>query len=308
MGWIERQPAGNVNKNWATCAINNAGTRFIASDGLWSIYLYNGNSWSERAIGGKGNITQVKMNGDGTKYIVAIINEGLFVFDGSNIIEYKPSTLEDQAWYDCGISSDGTKYIAVIFSKRIWVYNGNSWNEYRPLGDNNKAWTCCAINADGTKFIAGCSYYGNGYGTNGIFFYDGISWTDISPAANKEWYSCDISSDGTKCIFTDSKRIWTYDGIVQERRPTGIDENKQWLCVRISGDGAKYLACAYNGRIYSSCDGSIWIEQTPVGDVNKGWKGCDISYDGSKMIVGAYLGGLYTYPANPKFTPIVTMG
>jgi photosystem II stability/assembly factor-like uncharacterized protein len=88
--------------------------------------------------------------------------------------------------------------------------------------------------------------------------------------------------------------VWT------ERRPDGIDLDREWRCVASDADGSNLIAGQYSAvtgaksRLYTSADSGVtWTERKPAGDVNKSW-GCVASdADGSFLIACVYVGRVY---------------
>lgn len=73
-----------------------------------------------------------------------------------------------------------------------------------------------------------------------------------------------------------------------ETRPDG-DNNRNWACSAMSGNGVHIIAGVYGGRLFVSNDSGItWTETQPVGNNNGTWNAVAMSYSGQYIIAVAY--------------------
>ena len=103
-----------------------------------------------------------------------------------------------------------------------------------------------------------------------------------------------MSRLGRLYTTTNGGAAWT------ERRPDGIDLDREWRCVASDADGSNLIAGQYTGttgakiRLYTSADSGVtWTERKPAGDFNKLWECVASDADGSFLIAGVYGGRVY---------------
>jgi photosystem II stability/assembly factor-like uncharacterized protein len=83
-----------------------------------------------------------------------------------------------------------------------------------------------------------------------------------------------------------------------ERRPDGVDIDREWQCVASDSDGSNLVAAeagaSGKGRLYTSANGGVtWTERKPAGDVNKLWQAVASDDDGSVLIACVSSGRMY---------------
>jgi hypothetical protein len=95
--------------------------------------------------------------------------------------------------------------------------------------------------------------------------------------------------------LTDSLKLDYAEMKFTERRPTGLNENKNWYACATSSDGSKLIVSFSSGRIYTSSDyGVSWTERRPTGvSENKVWNGVASDYTGQYLLVCAFNGRVY---------------
>ena len=217
-------------------SISNNGSNYVLTlEGVNSgtnysgIYLYSDSSWSELVISSQYYFLSAKISGDGTKVLAVAENissgyQYIHYYNGSSWSDITPITSGAYTVWEIDISDDGTKFIAVDRNSYVYTYNGLSWTTHKPAGDENTYFICPNISADGTKFSA------VRYSTpQKLYYYDGSSWSEISPLGETEATYCLIDEEtgtqlgdivmaksGNKKFFftnfTDSFYFYTYDG------------------------------------------------------------------------------------------------
>jgi len=311
--WTERQPAGDVNKNWYGIDSDDDGSNLIVCVGGGRLYTSSdsGANWTERQPAGNTDINWVTVasDSDGTNLIACVQNDSItgFIYtssnSGANWATRKPAGDVSQLWSGVASDDDGSNLIACVYYGRLWTSSdgGSNWTERRPSGDVDKYWYCVGSDADGSNLIAGCAP-GRLYTSSD----SGASWTERQPAGSSDyaWVRVSSNSDGSVLIaaqYSTGKRLYTSsDGGASwtERQPGG-NANYPWHGVSVSSDGTVMIACVFNGRLYISRDGGLtWSEVYPPGGTpaNYYWYNSVVSGDGSKFMAGGLysMGRLYT--------------
>ncbi|KKL48198.1 hypothetical protein LCGC14_2327910, partial [marine sediment metagenome] len=240
--WTERQPAGDVDKNWFCCFVN--GAYMIAGVNGGRIYTSSdyGVTWTERQPAGDVDKNWRGTSIDGAYMIAARIGR---LYTSSNYgvtwTERQPAGDVNKNWISCFVN--GAYMIAGIEPGRLYTSAdyGVSWTERQPAGDTNKNWRSCSIS--GSYMVAGVTisglYVSSDYGAN---------WTDKQPVSGS-WYSCFINGayviagiyNGRLYTSSDYGINWT------EEQPAG-DINKFWYSCSISGN--YMIAGASSDRLY----------------------------------------------------------
>jgi uncharacterized repeat protein (TIGR02543 family) len=311
MGWVERRPAGDVNREWYSLASDSTGTNLVAA----AFGIYGTEGWVYTSTNGGVTWTArypivssmywraAASDADGSNLIVAAWSGRLYTSSNGGVdwTERKPAGNVDQNWQTVASDADGTNLIAAAASGRIWTSSnsGANWTEQRPAGNVNGDWRGASSSSDGSVLLIG-NYAGRLYiTTNG-----GTNWTELTPAgaANKNWQGTACDGDGSNLIVgVEEGRLYTSSNSGSswmERRPVG-DTNQNWSRFASDSDGSVLLA-ADEARLYRSLDsGATWTEQQPAGDKDVRWTCCSNS-DGSYLVVGNYAGGrLYALAVNP---------
>ena len=186
MNWYERQPAGNVNAYWLSCAIDADGSNLIA--GCTRLYTSSngGVSWTERRPAGDidKNWFGVASDDDGSNLIVGAMWGRLYTSSdgGANWTERRPAGDID-ADYAWRVASDanGSHLIAANENKRIYISSdgGENWTETTPTGTaEDWGWSCCASNDDGSVLIVGALSTGADTGSLFVSTNGGASWVN----------------------------------------------------------------------------------------------------------------------------------
>jgi len=307
--WTERQPAGDVSKNWRNNASDADGSHLIAAvenGRLWTSSDY-GVTWTERRPAGDVDKAWncVDSDSDGSHLIAGVNGGRLYTSSdyGANWTERRPAGDVDKAWRATASDDDGSNLIAgITVGGRLYTSSdyGANWTERRPAGDVDKAWYGVDSDADGSNLIVGCSP-GRLYTSAD----SGANWTERTPAGavDKGWQYVASDSDGSNLIVayvggrvytsSDSGANWT------ERTPAGAGD-KSWYGVASDADGSFLMAVNGGFRLYSSSDyGVNWIEQQPMGAVDTYWWVASDD-DGSNLIAGRGGSRLFTGVEQPS--------
>jgi photosystem II stability/assembly factor-like uncharacterized protein len=315
VGWVERRPAGDIDRTWYALASDSTGAKLVATN-AGDVYtsVDSGAAWTSRTPY-TGGLTQdwvaVASDSDGSNLILASWSGLLFASSdgGAHWTSLKPSGKTDQRWQTVASDADGSNLIAGASAGRLWTSSngGASWTERRPAGNVNGDWRGASSDSDGSVLVV-ASYGGRLYITTS----GGANWSELAPAGDgdKEWLGTACDAGGGNFIVgvfggrlytsSDSGSSWT------ERRPAG-DTNRNWSRFVSDSDGSVLLA-ADGARLYRSLDsGATWTEERPAGDKDLRWTCCSNS-DGSYLVVGAYAGGrLYTRGSDsPVYTLAIT--
>jgi len=305
-GWVERRPAGDVNRVWYGLACDSTGTHLIAAasdnyaGGGW-IYtsVDGGATWTIRHPVANSQYWQcAASDADGSSLIAAVWDGRLYTSSngGTDWTQRRPAGDISQRWITVASNADGSHLIAGASAGRLWISSngGSTWTETRPAGNVDGDWRGASSSSDGTVLVVG-NYGGRLY----ISKNNGSSWTELTPAGTVDnwWEATALDSDGSNLIAgVDGGRLYTSSNggsSWTERRPVG-DTNQEWARSASDADGGVLLA-ASGTRLYSSVDsGATWVEEQPAGNVNAYWTCCS-NADGSYLFVGNYAGGrLYT--------------
>ena len=307
--WTERQPAGDVDKNWYIVASDDDGSNLIVSDSNETGRIYTssdyGTNWTERQPKGDvdGRWIGVATDADGSNLIAGDNLERLYTSSdyGANWTERRPKGDVDGNWWSFSSDSDGSHLIASEFLGRLYTSDdyGATWTERQPAGDVDKGWSGTASSDDGSNLVV-TSQPGRVY-TSANY---GVNWTERRPAGDvdKDWWGVASDSDGSNLIipsssFSTAGRLYTtddYGATWTERQPAG-NADQFWGGMGSDADGSHLVVCIYGGRVYTSGNyGITWTEQRPVGDVNKNWQWTATDADGSHLIACILPGRIYT--------------
>ncbi|MHB8107583.1 MAG: stalk domain-containing protein [Candidatus Cryosericum sp.] len=311
MGWIERQPAGDVGLEWYALASDSSGSKLVAAafgvygaEGWVYTSTNGGVSWTVRSpIAASQYWRAAASDSDGSNLVVAAWAGRIYTSSngGASWTERQPAGAMDQRWQTVASDADGSNLIAGTSAGRLWISSdgGKTWSETRPAGDVPGDWRGASSSSDGRVLVVG-NYNGRLYlTTNG-----GAGWAELTPAgtADKNWQGTACDQNGTNLIVgVEGGRLYTSSNGGSswiERRPVG-DTNQNWSRFASDSDGSVLLA-ANEARLYRSTDsGATWTEQRPAGDKDVRWTCCS-NADGSNLAVAAYGGGrLYTFAVNP---------
>jgi len=302
MGWVERRPAGDVNRDWYSLASDSTGTHLIAA--AFGTYGNEGWVYTSADSGATWTIRYPTVNSmywrsaasdaEGSNLIVAARASYLWTSSNGGVdwTVRKPAGEGMTNWMTVASDADGSNLIAGAKDGRLWISSngGSTWTETRPAGNVDGDWRGASSNSDGSVLLVG-NYDGRLYiTTNG-----GTSWSELTPAgaANNYWQGTACDVDGSNLIVgVEGGRLYTSSNSGSswtERRPLG-DTNQNWAHFASDSDGSVLLT-ANEGRLYRSLDsGATWTEQQSAGDKDVEWTCCSNS-DGSYLIVGNYAGG-----------------
>ncbi len=176
VGWAERQPAGDADKNWYSVASNSDGSNLIAA--VYGGRLYtssdSGTTWTERQPAGATNKfwQTVASDSDGSNLIAAVYGGRLYTSSdsGATWIQRQPAGDIDKNWRTVASDSDGSNLIAAVYGGRLYTSSnsGATWTERQPAKDVDKNWWTVASDSDGSNLIAavygGRLYISDNYG------------------------------------------------------------------------------------------------------------------------------------------------
>jgi len=305
------QSGSPCRRPWISIASSSDGTKLVASesDGVsyipyprGTIYTSSdsGATWTPRIS------DQIWMgvasSSDGTK-LVALSYRAPNRIDGGQIYTSTDSGVSwtpretNRKWTNVASSSDGTKLVATVERGQIYTStdSGVSWTPR----ETNRKWTSVASSSDGTKLVATVVRTGGpDVGTGGIYSSNdsGVSWTQIF-VSDLNWKSIASSSDGTKLIASTGNDL-NINGYIYISDDSGVNwikmesgeylpgtisfAGQDWSGVASSSDGAKLVAVARGGKIYTSDNrGVIWREQ----ESNRSWGVVASNSDGTKLVV-----------------------
>lgn len=294
---IEQTPAGNVDYTWNGCEISEDGEKCIAVGSPGHVYIKVNGVWSQKTPGGS---TQgwrgCDINNTGCAVVTYDPGRIFYTTDfGDNWTELRPKGDFDGYWQYVKFSSDGTKLIVCESygnntKGRIYTSNdsGQNWTEQQPAGNTNGYWYRCDISSDGSKFIVS-----DEVDIGKVFYYNGSSWSNISPAGGKGYGAVSLNFDGSIRIagVFSTGRLYKYNSVWNEIQPAG-NVDKMWISSDLSNDGYRAVVCAYGGRLYGG-DISDMKEIKPAGDINKAWSAVAINSTGNKLLCCNYNGRLY---------------
>lgn len=306
-GWVEHQPAGNVDQTWTDVAISSDGTKLLACAAAGRLWLYD-DGWTELQPAGDDNKVWIScaMSPDGSRFVAAEAGGRLYYYDGTSWSEEQPAGDNDRNWDQVRVTDQGY-ILAAENTGRIWFYDGTSWHEEEPFeADNNYAWSGVGLSDDAEVRAAGIDGWP-------FFIYDEGVWNDHYPSEQwgDYWEDCDVSRDGSVVVGCNGDgHVFVY-GISAEtwtQNDPPWDGSWTWLtAISVSADGQSILTVSQNGRVWLY-DGTNWSEEQPAGDDDFSWSCCAISNDGNSFIAAINNGRLYALQSEPEPTTTTTSG
>ena len=317
--WVERKPAGDLNRNWLACASDATGQRLLAGDNSGRLWISAdcGATWVEAGAlaGGMGRYWQAcASDADGSTLIAGVYGGRLYRSTnfGTSWTAAAPGGLTtDQNWKAVASDADGSTLVAGVYGKRLWlsVNGGSNWSEPRPAGDTDQTWQAVACDATGLHLMV--------LTRNGLAYVSadgGVTWKETRPggSATPPWKACAMDADGSTlvvaaypgrlCRSVDAGTTWT------ELRPLG-DIDRNWQAVAVDADGFHIVAVVDGGSVWTSSDGgATWSDVQPAGVTSAAWQCCASSADGTRLMAGANLGRLYTGLATWSLSYVCTAG
>ena len=136
----ERQPAGDVNKNWSALASDDNGSNLIAGISGGRLYTSDdsGATWTERQPGGDSdfNWRLVASDSDGSHLMAAVYGGRVYTSSNSGVTwtEQQPAGANDKNWNGIASDSDGSQFIIGVFGGRLYrliesTYTEATWAE-----------------------------------------------------------------------------------------------------------------------------------------------------------------------------------
>ena len=323
--WVERKPAGDLNRNWLACASDATGQRLLAGDNggrLW-ISADCGATWVEAGAlaGGMSRYWQAcASDADGIVLIAGVNGGRLYVSTnaGKDWSATSPGGVTSgRSWKAVASDVDGTTLVAAVYSGRLWLSTngGSDWSETRPAGDADLLWQAVACDASGRRIMA-LTRTTRAYASTDA----GATWTELRPAgdANRPWKACAMDADGSTLVVASYPsalstvgRLYRSDDAGTtwaELRPVG-DVDRNWQAVAVDADGFHIVAAVDGGSVWTSSDGgATWSDAQPAGTVAAAWQCCASSADGFRLMAGAYQGRLYTGLATWSLSYTCTAG
>lgn len=276
--WTERQPAGNVERDWISCASDSDGSHLIVCADLGRVFTSStfGVSWVERQPAGSVDRSWrcVSSDGDGSTLIACCGSSGTDIYVSTDYglgwNNRNPGGVT-RYWSSCASDSSGSNLIACSTSTggRLFTStnSGVSWTERQPEGNIDKNWACVASDSDGSNLIAGVR--GGRLYTS---INSGSTWQEVTPEGSTDqlWKSVSSNSDGTvlsACveygnvyISTDSGATWKNStprpatGHSRYRRFTGTcvssDSTFIYVCNRAYHTGGYGYFYRYSGSVF----------------------------------------------------------
>ena len=314
MGWVEAQPAGNINKNWTSVACSADGVKVVAT--AWGDYIYtsinSGATWTQQTSAGqagKGGWQSVASDSTGAK-LAAITQSDIWTStnSGANWTVQSPPDLDSEPWTSIASSADGTKLAATNngFTPNgngdyiyTGVYSGGAWTWTRQTNPGLHHWLSIASDSTGAKLAA--VYSGGNVNTSTD---SGATWVSQTNSGLRNWQAIASDSTGTKLaavvyggyIYTGvySAGAWTW---TERAANLGL---QSWSAIASSSNGNKLIAAAAGGRLYTSSNsGADWVEQQPAGNTDQNWRTVAINSDGSKFFAAVMGGRLYIGTFSP---------
>jgi len=192
----------------------------------------------------------------------------------------------------------------------VSIDSGYSWYECQPIGDVDRAWSALGFSEDGSHIlIADWWAYGDpGQDDTGRIYTSGdygVSWVERFPVASgtgqiqEMWNDVASDADGSNLIvccfetgFDDSVgRVYisvNYGETWTETRPTGLDEDVEWIACVSNYNGSQLVVCS-NTKVYkSSNSGLTWDEKIPASGIDPVWIDLACDYDCSNLILSGY--------------------
>lgn len=228
-------------------------------------------------------------------------NTGVITVNRPAILDYQllqsfALTVSVQDSDDPPTVATGTVNVALSFDPAlphlpVAVHGAYAWHER--AGSGVRGWAGIGASAQGSELVA-------------VDIDGGVVWT--SPDAGVTWmqqvalgtggyWVADISSDGAHVIAADyNGPVWTgttVDGGVTWSWTQRALPGHSWYSVALSADGARIVAVATDGAIFTSSDGgTTWSDRSISG--KDGWDSVASSPDGLTLAAASYSGHLVT--------------
>lgn len=232
-------------------------------------------------------LADVATSADGTKIIVAFVNEYIQISTDSGLTWTERTEPGAQIWMSVTSSSDGTRLTALSNGGSLWTSadSGLTWS----ASTDSRYWGAMTASSDGLKIVAldGVISGGQLVSSDG-----GTTWLEEPKVGTSYWQSITSSSDGTKLVAveypgglytsSDSGLTWTVN--------TAIGQGN-WASVNSSPDGTKIAVTDSDGNIWvSDNSGLTWTQQPNTINTHN----IVFSADGEKIYAGSNADGIWT--------------
>jgi photosystem II stability/assembly factor-like uncharacterized protein len=190
----------------------------------------------------------------------------------------------------------GTVSVSVTYDPQIphppvAVHGVYAWTERTNSGV--RGWSNIAASGQGSELVAVDADAGAVWTSPD----SGATWAQQTALGAGGYWTADLSSDGNHLVAADYySAIWTAntaDGGVTWAWTQRSVPNHSWYAVAISANGARIVAIATDGAIFTSADGgATWTERTIPG--KDGWSSVVSSADGTTLATISYNGDIAT--------------
>ena len=284
--WTEDTSVGEAKKWWSITS-NDDGTKLAAvvnGGSIWTLDTSedSGAPWTEvTAFSGDNGLNWVSItsNAVGDK-LAAVVSEGNIWTSADSGASWTEAVTDNSGatgpfnWASITSNDDGDMLAAVVSGGNIWtsVDSGATWTEQSYQGGTT--WTSIAITSkavdvDGPDDKHKLAAVGDGSGSGDYIYTSEDSGKLFSKADD----TCDPGCDS-----------------LDERTDF---EPQLWKSIASDENGSVLAAVVKNGNIWVKKSGSVWTEDTSVGET-KNWRSITSDESGVKLAAVAYEGGIYT--------------
>ena len=289
--WIS---TGAPSNSWAAITCSADGSKLVASTSVFTngeIYLSHdgGTNWELASLAPATAWLAVASSAEGD-YVIALASRSKVYFSTNSGVTWELKVVPAFA-HSVAISGDGKTLAVSGYTGQIWVSTdyGTTWSpRSTQLFDVINA----ICSGDGTGFAAG-----NNNGMVTVSANGGTNWSrstaigahsmSLKGSADLAHMVAIVSSWGSASlsfgVATSTNRGVTW--------VTNTLPSTNWSAVASSADGAKSVAVATGGSIYSSYDaGATW---SPNDAPNLQWQAVASSADGNLLFAAASNGGIW---------------
>jgi hypothetical protein len=251
--------AGNSNKKWFNCTMNDVGNRMIATDynnnSGYIFYSTNyGVNWNQSNLQKNWRGCAMNSIGDRAIALVANVSDSFYYSTNYGANWIPSSTSANQNWVSCAMNSVGDRAIASAASGNIF-YSSNYGVNWLKSSLAAKDFRICAMNSIGDIGIAADFNYGSN-GAGYIYYSNnyGVTWSQSNSKISS--FNCAINSIGNIAIAGGSNAT-SYSTSYGVFWTTTYAITFEYVSINSVGD--KMLGVTYNGSIYySTNNGYYW--------------------------------------------------